>query len=93
MIFELIGIVGSFLMSVCTIPQTAKCIWQGHARGISLVSLLITLIGSCCILTYMIHSNVGFIIMINIIVLIVTMLIQIKYIIWPRNKELKDGNK
>jgi uncharacterized protein with PQ loop repeat len=91
--FEVIGIIGSVLMSICTIPQTVKCVVQGHANGLSLISLIITLIGSCCILTYMIYSNVGIIIMFNIIVLIITMSIQIKYIIWPRNKELKDGNK
>ena len=90
---EIIGVIGSFLLSVCTFPQTIKCIMQGHAVGISSLSLLITLVGSICILSYMISQNVGIIIMANIIILIVTMLIQLKYSWWPRNKENLDGNK
>lgn len=44
--------VGSFLLSVCGIPQLYLCIRQGHAQGLSAVFLFAWFFGEAFLLFY-----------------------------------------
>ena len=87
MIIEIIGIMGSIILSSCTLPQTIKSIYQGHSNGLSFWSLLMALLGAIFLLTFMVATSVPFLVMINLTVLIISMAIQLKYLIFPRSKE------
>jgi hypothetical protein len=87
MIIETIGLIGSIILSCCTLPQSIKSIVQGHSNGLSFWSLFLAWIGGIFLLTYMIASCLSILVMANILFLILSMSVQLKYLIWPRNKE------
>ena len=84
MIIETIGTIGMLLLVVCPLPQTIKSIVDGHSNGLSFWSLFISLIGAICLLTYMLYMNVPLIVMLNILTLVIYMIIQLKYKLFPR---------
>lgn len=45
---NVLGWVGSVCFALCGAPQAAKCVWQGHARGLSLWFLGLWLAGEIC---------------------------------------------
>lgn len=54
---SIIGFIGSLSMAIASIPQAVKCYTQGHARGVSLGTLLLWMVGILCMPTYLTIKN------------------------------------
>lgn len=48
-LMDLLGWTGSALLALCVLPQCLKCYKQGHARGLSHLTLWCWLLGEICI--------------------------------------------
>lgn len=51
------GYLGSFMLSVCSLPQVVKIVRHRHADGTSLLFLIIWLIGNISMQIYVISSR------------------------------------
>lgn len=81
----ILGWIGSICFAVCGIPQAAQCARQGHARGISMLFLVLWLIGEICYATAM-CMEFGWVwwMMTNYIFNTICLLVIFRYRLWPR---------
>jgi len=54
---DFLGVFGSILFAVSYLPQVIKSVRQGHARGVSIWSLYLTLAGETSCIVYVLNKR------------------------------------
>jgi uncharacterized protein with PQ loop repeat len=57
--FKLLGMLGSFALVIGSLPQVLKSIKDGHAKGLSLGTLICWIFGMGCMLVYVLIDHPG----------------------------------
>ena len=81
---NIIGWIGSILLAFCGIPQAYKCYKKGNTDGISKIFAFMWLLGEICF-AIAVWVEFGFILwmMANYFINIISVLIILRYIIFP----------
>ena len=82
---EIIGYIGAFCLSVCTIPQAIKCFFEKHAHGLSWMFLILWLVGEIAMM-YFTVVTVGWFnpLIFNYVGNMILLVLILKYKIWPQ---------
>ncbi len=81
---ELLGIVGSFLLSICGLPQALKAYKDGHSAGLSWTFIISWFLGEALLLIYVLLTSRDLILCVNYVFNILILIIIIKYKSFPR---------
>lgn len=90
----LLGWIGAFCFSACAIPQTLKCMKQGHARGLSPWFLWLWF-GGEIFYGSAVYLEFGWVwwMMVNYVLNIICILIIFRYYFWPARPVYLEGDE
>jgi uncharacterized protein with PQ loop repeat len=80
----IVGWIGSLCLAFSGMPQAFQCWRQGHARGLSIITLCLWLVGEVCYIVATI-GTFGMVawLLTNYILNLICVSVMIRYWIWP----------
>lgn len=84
---EFLGYLGSAVLVIASLPQVIKCYRDGHAHGLSAITVWLWTIGMFLLLMYVSLTSLDLALLLNYLVNFIFASIMLKYKYFPRYRK------